>query len=183
MLDQPYKFRKASVSEDLTRTFIKKLITYVFQLDDVTNKKYIYIVEIEVYDFNIYAVKFYPKTFKNHERRFNILTNQRKAGRIIATCLHVIVDIIKQDPLANIGFLAARTTDNSGEYQENLRLNKRFKIYAQAFQDFFGTQTFSHFPDNNTSTYLLINNKNDVTKIKNGAQKMFADLYPNLFSP
>lgn len=46
MLDQPYKFRKASVSEDLTRTFIKKLITYVFQLDDVTNKKYIYIVEI-----------------------------------------------------------------------------------------------------------------------------------------
>ena len=181
MLDKPYKFRKASVTCDMTRPFIKKVITYVFQLDDIAEKKHIYIVEAELYDYNIYAVKYYPKVLKQHKLKYNILTKHHKAGRIIATCMHIIYDIIRLDPLANIGFLASRTTDSVGEFKEGLRLTKRFRIYAQAFIDFFGPKTFTHFPDKNTSTYLLINNKNNVQAVRNCSQDMFTKLYPKLF--
>jgi|SRR5690606_809166 len=181
MLDRPYKFRKASVACDMTRPFIKKVITYVFQLDDITEKKHIYIVEAELYDHNIYAVKYYPKALKQHKLKYNLLTAHKKASRIIATCMHIIFDIIDRDPLANIGFLASRTTDAEGQFREDLRLTKRFRIYAQAFIDFFGPKTFTHFPDKNTSTYLLINNNNDVQDIKRCSEEMFTKLYPKLF--
>lgn len=181
MLDQPYKFRKAQVCDDLSRTFIRKIIRYVFHLDDVLDKKHIYIVEVELYDFNIYVVKYYPKSLKDHKYKYNLLVSNHKANRIIATCLKIIFDIIKRDPKANIGFLASRTRDEVGSYQESLRLTKRFRIYKQAFIDYFGPKTFTHFPDNNTSTYLLINNKNNVNEVKNNAQEMFTRIYPNLF--
>ncbi|MBD1433531.1 hypothetical protein H8B06_11880 [Sphingobacterium sp. DN00404] len=182
MLDKPYKFRKASVSCDMTRPFIKQIIKYVFQLDDITEKKYIYIVEAELYDYNIYAIKYYPKVLKQHKYKYNILTEQHKANRIIATCMHIIFDIVNRDPFANIGFLASRTSDALGDYKEELRLTKRFRIYAQAFIDFFGPKTYSHFPDKNTSTYLLINNKNNVQEIKKCSEDMFTKIYPGLFS-
>lgn len=182
MLDQPYKFRKASKTKDLSRPFIHWVLTYVFQLDDVIDKKIIYIVEVEVYDHDIHVVKYYQKCMKGDRMRFNILTNEMKASRIIATCLAIIFDVIKRRPSANIGFLASRTQRSDGSYEEGLRMTKRFRIYKQAFQDFFGPATFSHYPDANTSTYLLINNRNNIEVVKKCAETMFSTLYPTLFA-
>lgn len=37
---------------------------------------------------------------------------------------------------------------------------KRFLVYRQAVQNYFGIETFTHFSDNDTSIYLAISNKN-----------------------
>lgn len=181
MIDSPYHFRKVSVRVDLVRPHITALTTYVFQLDNM-ERKIIYIVEIEEYDFDLHVIKHYPKSLKHHKLKFNLLTKHAKAGRIIATCLYIILDLLKRKPRANIGFLGARISDLQGDFSEGLRLTKRFRIYSQVFQDFFGTTTYEHFPDENTSTYLLVNKFHDVPVVVKGIQEMFDKIYPDLFT-
>lgn len=181
MIDSPYQFRKASVNRELVKPHVTSLTTYVFHLDDM-KRKVIYIVEIEEYDFDLHVIKYYPKSLKNHKLKFNLLTKQAKAGRIIATCLHIILDFIKRKPRANIGFIGARITDLHGNFSEGVRLTKRFRIYSQVFQDFFGTTTYEHLSDINTSTYLLVNKRHDVPAVAKGIQEMLVRVYPDLFS-
>jgi hypothetical protein len=54
---------------------------------------------------------------------------------------------------------------------------KRFVVYRQAVQNYFGMETFTHFSDNDASIYLAVSNKNkDVFDIANKASGIISQL-------
>lgn len=63
-----------------------------------------YIVEVEHYKFDLYAVKFYLKIHQNSKDRFNVLTNLYEARSVIYTCIAILIDIYKQNNKASFAF-------------------------------------------------------------------------------
>lgn len=79
--------------------------------------------------------------------------------------------------MASFGFLGAHTIDQSKHIIESKNETKRFVVYRQAVQNYFGMETFTHFEDKDTSIYLSISNKNkDVFDIANKAAVMINQL-------
>ncbi|MFZ4101201.1 MAG: hypothetical protein ACOYKR_04550 [Sphingobacterium thalpophilum] len=89
--------------------------------------------------------------------------------------------IFKKDPLANFGFLGAHIIDFANQYEEKRSNTKRFRVYKYAIEQFFGTIAFTHFINEENSTYLIVNNKYEsVDQIAQSANDMFLELYPQL---
>src|SRR5260221_724091 len=68
-----------------------------FKFKDKCN--YAYIVEVEIYEHNAYAIKFFVKKHGGSPFRYNILTGHKDARRIIDTCIQIGVDLHKIDEL------------------------------------------------------------------------------------
>lgn len=176
MFDQPYLFRKSETRRANTGNHIDFLMIYTF---DVSNERYI--VEVEHYKGNFYILKYYPKRLKNYRYRFNILTSTYVASRIIATCLRIIEQIINSDKYANFGFVGSPTVVPHENWREGQGNTKRFRIYKYSFESYFGHESFTHYMNQNSSVYLIINNKNgDPDDLIPGATEMFLALYPEL---
>ena len=92
-----------------------------------------------------------------------------------------MLSIYNNDPMASFGFIGAHTINKEIGYEEPKSLTKRFQVYKMAMFALFGTETFTHFIDNEHSAYLMISNKNkSVENIKQSAKKMFEDIFPDL---
>lgn len=179
MLDHPFRFYPSSIDYPLDRPYLIRILRYTFRIEDKIRS--IYLVEIEVYPDNLHVIKFYPKRFKGHKHRFNLLTGDNLASRIIATCVYIIGDILSKNPSANFGFLGSRSMSSNYELIEHRSRTKRFRIYQQACVDYFGPDSFSHYPDPLNSSYLIINNKNeDIKGIVKRSKRMFEEIFPLL---
>lgn len=177
MFDNSYPFTKL-FSKDLGgKNHLKSKITYVFKIDNGES----YLIEVEEYGHNIYIIKFCPKKLKRHPKRFNILTKENKMPQIVATCVQVMLQTLKKNPLANFGFLGSNTIDFSKRYVESKCETKRYRIYRYVMMNYLNEETFSHHMDSKNSTYLAINNKNEnKDEILVKANKMFESLFPML---
>ena len=176
MFDQPFAFRKVSIQNEINTGFLIRTIKYVF---DIGKKRFV--VDVEHYQHDFYIIKFYPKRLADYRYRFNILTEDYRATRAISTCLFIIKEILVQEKNANFGFLGSPIYDPKNKKMENRANNKRFRIYKYAFENFFGTSTFTHYIDPNSSTYMIVNNKNvNPDLLMESATIMFSSLYPDL---
>lgn len=102
-------------------------------------------------------------------------------GPIVATCMQLILQILKKNTKANFAFIGSHTFDPSRQYEESRNCTKRFKIYRFAVYNFVGEEYFSHFMEEKNSTYLLINNKNEnIESIRDHAHIMFEAIFPSL---
>jgi len=176
MFDNSFPFTKHFTDKFQGAQYLKERTTYIFK-----TQKEKYHIEVEEYLFNIYVLKFFPARLKKHPRRFNVLTGENKMGKIVATCIQLILQILKKNPMANFGFLGSHTFDPKRFYEEGKECTKRFKIYRYAVYNLIGEEYFSHFMEEKNSTYLLINNKHeDVDLIKEQANIMFDTIFPSL---
>lgn len=154
------------------RKYVQHLTIYKFRTE-----LYPYIIEVEKYKNNIYALKFYRRLHKGNKERFNLLSNEGKCSRIIGTCFSIFFDIYTKNPLASFGFIGSNTIDKTSHITEPKEQTKRFRIYSVAFLNYFGEKTFTHFENQKYSTYLAISNKNEsVLSIKEEADKILDDL-------
>lgn len=176
MFDQPLAFRKVSIQHEVNDGFLIKTIKYTF---DIGKKRFI--VDVEHYRQDFYIIKFYPKKFRHYQYRFNILTEDHRAARTISTCLYIIRDILTENKGGNFGFLGSPIYDPKTKTMEERANNKRFRIYKYAFENFFGTSTFTHYIDPRSSTYMIVNNRNpNPDQLMESASEMFTALYPDL---
>lgn len=176
MFDNPFPFTKHFTNKIKGGKHLCERTTYTF---NTTQEKYF--IEVEKYNLNIYIIKFFPTRLKKHPRRFNILTGENKMGHIVATCIQLILQILKRDPMANFGFLGSQTFDPKRNYEESKVCTKRFIIYRYAVYSLIGEEYFSHFMEEKNSTYLLVNNKHENPEsIKDSANIMFDEIYPSL---
>lgn len=175
MFDSSYKFSQVGSNKVYNQKYLKEVITYSFR------SGHYYLVEVEVYSFNIYIIKYYLKKNKSNPLKFNLLTNERKCSRIIYTCINILYIIYQKNPFASFGFIGAYTVIKEINYVEPKATTKRFRVYRDAIIRLFGIQTFSHFQDHEHSAYLMISNQNkNVDLIKENAKLMFNDLFPAL---
>ncbi|WP_223648823.1 hypothetical protein [Hymenobacter psoromatis] len=147
-----------------------------------TKKGQHYIIQAEKYQHHIYVLKFYLKLHRyerDPEAKYAYQTNDgpAEAIRILNTCLAVMLQILKRDPLASGGFIG---TPKPVEIEKKLINVQRFRIYSQLASDFFPPERWNHQHSPETNAYLLLN-KAALAKSPNlleEAQVMFQTLYP-----
>ena len=176
MFDSYYHFQQVGVQKAHNKKYLIAVTIYSFNIENTR-----YLVEVEEYHLGIHILKFYPKKNKAFARRFNTLTGEFKCSRIVGTCVRIMLAVLKKKPLCSFGFLGSHTINSTKKYMEKKHNTKRFRIYKYAMESLVGTVHFSHSVNEMNSTYLMINNKlKSVSDIKDRADKMFMDLYPQL---
>lgn len=146
MFDQPYAWKRgASYKDDAPQSFIRCFV-YTFQTEYGP-----YVVRAEELISGVFAIKFYPKCFRRSKKKYEMLTSFRNAGRVLATCLYIMMDLRTRFPGASFGFKGASLAE------EDEFSTKRFRIYRRIFQTFFSPAEFLHLEKPAYSIYLIIN--------------------------
>jgi len=86
-----------------------------------------YLVEVHAYADHLYTVDFYAKV--QGVNRYRLRTNQYAAGKLGATVLDVIARIIRTDPRACFGFIAAAMLDETSDV-----CTRRFQLYTKMLE-------------------------------------------------
>lgn len=174
MFDSPYHFRKANTERPVTDKYLIQVHNYTFKVGMVQ-----YMSKVEEYPNHLFIIKFFRKQDRKNRNRFSLLTNENRCTRIVATCIMILLSILKKNKLASFGFLGSHTVTNN--YEELKNETKRFKIYKRAMENLIGEDVFLHSMDLAHSTYLMVNNNNaDVDSFILFAREMFDDIYPSL---
>ena len=86
-----------------------------------------YLVEVRAYDDHLYTVDFYAKI--HNVNRYRLRTHQHAAGKLGATVLDIIARVIRQDPQACFGFIAAAMLEETSEAN-----TRRFQLYTKMLE-------------------------------------------------
>lgn len=128
-------------------------ITDVWKFKSTKSNKW-YIVEMEHFDNNLVAIKFYYKGARLCEHRYSLMTNDNEPRTIVYSCLELMKQYYLKDNTISFGFVAAQDLDPIKKQKPG---NRRFRFYRTVVNYFFGTKTFVHLHDGNERLYLLLN--------------------------
>ncbi|RQE06516.1 hypothetical protein D2S45_03220 [Prevotella intermedia] len=112
-----------------------------------------YIVLVEEYEHNVFAVKFYPKMWRLSKYKYQMLTGTNEPRRIINTCINIMISIYNENPKASFGFIGVNRKN------EKPNETKRYKVYSTIIATYFNDKYFLHKENKEKSAYLLINNQ------------------------
>jgi hypothetical protein len=142
---------------------------------------YRYIAEVELYQFNMYVIKFFPKHLQDSKYKFSMVLNEEYAPKIIRTCINIMLEISNANPLANFGFLGSNTI--STDFTESKYMTQRYRIYRQLMLNFFSENSYYHIENQTNSAYILLNKSHtNLKELLIDVQKMFISYYPDLDS-
>jgi len=141
------------------------------------SKKDSYMVRVERFPFDLYIVKFFKR---NHERRkdkYNVLTNEGIALKIIYTCVRVALDIHRKNPNASFGFVGSPTEKE--KENKTLYRTKRFRVYEKFASFFFSPENYEHAAVYEKSGYLILNRRKllEEANMKESIINMFETTY------
>lgn len=122
-----------------------------------SNKRYI--VEVEGFENEFYGIKFYWKGVEKSKNRYSILTNDFEPRTIVRSCVEVMLEYYRRNPLVSFGFVAAPDLqkDIEGKNVDLSDGNRRFKFYQRMMLTLFGPKTFLQASDTTRTIYLMIN--------------------------
>lgn len=147
MLQSAYKF--SFIQKDKGDS--KGLLSILLYRFKSTKSNLVYIVKVEEYEHNIYAVKFYQKSHSLSKNRYRIMTNTNEPRRIINTCINIMLTIYQENKKASFGFIGANGLD------EDVCYTKRYRVYSKIVATYFSDEHFYHKENIEKSAYMLIN--------------------------
>lgn len=118
-----------------------------------TKSNLIYIVLVEQYEHNVFAVKFYPKAWRLSKDKYRLLTKTNEPRTIINSCINVMLSIYSENPNASFGFVGSNNM-NEGENE-----TKRYRVYSALIATYFSGKYFHNKENKEKSAYLLINKR------------------------
>ncbi len=135
-----------------------------------------YLVWVEKYSSNVYIIKFHLKSHTNSKTKYNIMTNLFEARPIVNTCMFILYDIAQDDENSSFGFIGARM-ENEGRAN-----TKRYRFYSRITSTYFSEQKFTHYYNEENSTYLLLRNTvlEANPNLVNDIQNSFSEIYENI---
>lgn len=83
-----------------------------------------YIAEVEHYNLDLYAIKFYLKSHQNSKDKFTVLTNLHEARPVIYTCIAILIDIFHQNNKASFAFIGSPSPKEIEREKRNPRQKK-----------------------------------------------------------
>ena len=131
-------------------SFLMHKLLYAFKS---SKSRQWYWVWVEVYKYNMYAVKFHLKAHRNSHNKYSIMTGLNEPRAIVNTCVAIMLEIAVENPHASFGFIGAAS---EAEAEAN---TKRFRFYKRLMATYFGKAEFRHFGDMEKSTYVLVRHK------------------------
>lgn len=150
MFDTPFDFRKCNFQKRTLGEY--SYIEHVYTFRGKDKKRYI--VFVEQYDYNVFAVKFCTHEKKNYTDRFNVLSHRFECNRILSTVGAIMREIITNNPYASFGFIGSPLPS------ESKNNTKRFKLYSMVVEQLISPILFEHRKSLNNSTYLMLNKDN-----------------------
>lgn len=109
-----------------------------------------YWVWVEVYEKDMYVIKFHLKTHRNSKDKYSLMTGLYEARPVIYTCIAIMQEIALNNLHASFGFVGANMEG------ESERMTKRFKVYSRIMATYFSNDEFKHFMLLQKSAYLLV---------------------------
>ena len=173
MFESFYKVHCGGFKKSLHVDQIHGIWYYSFRTEQNTR----YLVEVEHYLHDFYVVQYYTTKYKNHPKKFQILTNEHNCRKIVGTCVRIMYSIWEKNPTASFGFIGANTYDPETGNEEPVNNTQRWKIYKHAMEQNFGPETFAHGAQSFNSRYVMLNKKKDVVKLNNEINKFFEANY------
>lgn len=133
-----------------------------------TNKRYI--VEVEGFENEFWGLKFYWKGVEKSKDRYSLLTNDYEPRTIVRSCIEVMLEYYRRNPLVSFGFVAAPDleSDMEGKRGDKSGGSRRFRFYQRMMVNLFGPETFYQVSDTTNTIYLLVNR----TQLSNGSITM-----------
>lgn len=114
-------------------------VTHVFTFRASKSDNQVFVVNVEEYlPYHIFVVKFYQKSLKRLDNKYNQMTNTYDATRKIATCIDIMLEFLEANPYSSFGFVGA---NNLGEGKNT---TKRFRVYRKVMTNFFSPISFEH---------------------------------------
>lgn len=150
MFDSPFPFTK--VTHQKKSLGGDSYIEHVYTFRNKDNKRYL--VFVEQYDWNVFAVKFCTHERKNFTDRFNALSKRNECNRVLSTVGAVMREVIDKNPYASFGFIGSTLP---GEAKNN---TKRYRLYSRVVEQVISPVLFEHRKSANNSTYLMLNKDN-----------------------
>lgn len=98
---------------------------------------------------------------RKSKNRYSLLTNDYEPRVIVRSCIEVMLEYYRKNPLVSFGFVASRDLpeDIKGKnYDEELG-SRRFRFYQRLMVNLFGPKTFYQASDTTNTIYLMINVK------------------------
>lgn len=148
MLQSAYPFYLIQIDKGDSKGLLHILL-YRFKS---TKSNLVYIVRVEEYEYNIYAVKFYQKSHSLSKNKYRIMTNTNEPRRIINTCVNIMLTVYQKNKKASFGFVGANGFD------EDISYTKRYRVYSRIIATYFSDEHFYHKENIEKSAYMLINN-------------------------
>lgn len=112
-----------------------------------------YLVNVEFYECNVIAVKFYLKNNRLSKNKYNLLSYTFEPRKIIHTCINIMLEVYRSNKLASFGFVG------SNSLGEDVFCTKRYKFYSKIVATYFGEEIFFHKENKEKSAYILVNNE------------------------
>lgn len=172
MFDSSYAYKGLGTTSNISKKHLLKTYKYFFDTEEGER----YIINVEQYPYNIFVLKFYPRSLKNSKYKYNVLTKTGHLSKIVRTNIEILINFHNQFPNSHFGFIGARTYCTvQKKYIETGDVTKRFRLYRYAVVNLINPDNFEHHEDEVNNTYLLINSKETKTDIKSLATKIFED--------
>lgn len=144
-----------------------------------------YIVEVEGFENEFYGIKFYWKGVEKSKDRYSLLTNDFEPRTIIRSCIEIMLEYYRKNPIVSFGFVAAPDLekDLKGKSIEVDSGSRRFKFYQRMMVNLFGPETFFQASDTTNTIYLMINMKQlasgaiSIKDIEKRLNQIYSDEY------
>lgn len=169
MFKSSYKFNK--VNHRSLKANEYDYIEHVYTFRNKDSKRYV--VFVEQYDYNVYAVKFCTHERKNYSDRFTILSKYNECSKVLTTIGAIMLSIVNTNPYASFGFIGSPLP------KEQKSNTKRFRLYAKVVEHVISPTLFEHRKSADNSSYLMLNRDNLEQKndLLDCIQTMMYDLY------
>ncbi len=142
---------------------------HVYSFKGKNNRRYI--VNVELYNFDVFVIKFYLKSHSDSAKKFNTETGFNEVQPIVRTCIEIMRDIYQGNEKASFGFIGSNSDD------ESVDNTKRFRVYSLVMKSYFSTEKFIHAESKIDSAYLLVNKLNGGRGMLNEVERMFKEIY------
>lgn len=175
----------------------------LYRFKSKTNRTYI--VMVESYPNDFYAVKFYPKNHAGQKDKYNTITNVGESVKpIVYTCVSIMLDIARKEPFSSFGFLGSNTmhfaektftTKNKvspclshkrklKKEKESLKNTQRYRIYHRIVSTLISQTEFEHYDNDDISCFALFrrDSLSKNSRYKDDIIKYFKTNYKEAFA-
>ncbi|MGB0523120.1 MAG: hypothetical protein ACPGJS_09175 [Flammeovirgaceae bacterium] len=167
MFDNTFDFKYKGHFRTKHQTSSSEIICqdHIYSFKDHENDTYL--VHLEEYDQNIFAVKFHLKNHSNSDKKYVYLTSKGIPARIIGTCIQIMMDVLEKCESASFAVLGVADSLDKPNV-----ITRRFKVYKMVLKAFFSDKTFEHLIDDSNSAYFMANRNSDKYKLLEAFNKL-----------
>lgn len=135
---------------------IKKHLKFIFKVN-----KRAYIVNADLFENDLYFIKFYLKSHSGSPLKYNLITNYGRPRQVLETCVNIGKEIFKDNKNASFGFIGSPKVNEfcHDDRLKSYNKTKRFQTYRKLATLYFGPSAFTHEFKEDLSLYLILNNK------------------------